>query len=158
MEIGSERPFVMKPLMRIKDSYAVIRTLPIGDFDDLESPHRYTAHFTTYFTIDESTFDNVMQPAYATQSLVIYSIADYELHKWVKAGKVFWIDEDDPKLSLHSGQDTDFPYGNFLGNEGACTIFKGRLHSQESHQSGNPCKRNSESNLLSKAWNIFLKE
>ncbi|NJN53979.1 MAG: hypothetical protein HC804_03995 [Anaerolineae bacterium] len=156
MDIGSERPFVMTPLMEIENSFAVMHTLPIGRFDNLKQTPQYTAHFTTYFTIDEATFESVMQPAIEAMSLIVYSWADYNLQKWVQAGKLLWLDPENSELPLRNQPSSDFPYSNFRGYEGKCTIFKGRLHYKGRHPSNNPClERDAKQNIFSKVFNAF---
>ncbi|MCC6605910.1 MAG: hypothetical protein IT327_22070, partial [Anaerolineae bacterium] len=65
VQISSERPFVMPPILKLENTYAVIHALPVGRFDDDEPQHHYTAYFVTYFSnAEKHLYDKVMQPAH----------------------------------------------------------------------------------------------
>jgi hypothetical protein len=91
----------------------VVHALPIGRLDDPEPIHRYTAYFVTYFVGDESNlYTNEMwvpndlgEPA--TGGVQI----DTDLLKWVRAGRLFWMDPEDTSR-LVKGPAEEFPYAN----------------------------------------------
>jgi hypothetical protein len=114
--IGSERPFVMTPILNMEKTFAVIHSLPI-EREDIENPSSYyTAYFVTYFTdANEVIFDHVMQPAYDAKSLVLYDWADYNLVKWVEKGKLYWLNKANPILPLQNKPIQDFPYFHVKG-------------------------------------------
>lgn len=126
--IGSERPFVMSPILDLERTFAVIRSIPVGRYDDLEPQSHYTAYFVSYFTDNDSNvFDNVMQPAYEAYGRILYDWADYGLMKWVRRGKLYWLDKNDPDLPLRNRPIDDFPYGAVKGGEGIWVIRNGRM-------------------------------
>ncbi|MFO7537150.1 MAG: hypothetical protein R6X32_03720 [Chloroflexota bacterium] len=130
VEIGLEKPFMMKPLIELDETYAVIQALPIGRYDDPELRPCYTAYFMTYFTAAKRTFEAVIEPFHQDLTLVQYGVADYDLVKWVKAKKLFWLDPNNPASLLpgKSVSDSDFPYADVDGSEAPCVIRSGRLY------------------------------
>jgi hypothetical protein len=127
VEIGSEKPFVMKPLIELDETFVVIHTLPIDRYNDRELLPCYTAYFMTYFTATKRTFAKVTQPFHEDFNLVQYGVADYDLVKWVKAKKLFWLDKNHPNLPLRNEPAGDFPYANLKGGEGLWVIRNGRM-------------------------------
>lgn len=142
VEIGSERPFIMVPIMKLQQASAVIHTLPVSRFDDPELRHHYTVHFTTYFTRDKDEFDKLMQPAYEERTRVVYSWADYDLRKWVEKGQLSWLDRGKPDLPLCNRPVSEFPYSSMRGYEGRCVIFDGQLEYVGSRPGSNLCEEN----------------
>jgi hypothetical protein len=128
--LGSEKPFVMTPVIELEQTYVVIHALPVGRYDDPEPLPRYTVYFTTYFTSNKTAFEAVVQPFHEDYSLVQYGVADYDLLKWVEAGKLFWLDPADPELPLRNQPVEAIPYGNVEGLEGLRVIRNGRLKLQ----------------------------
>jgi hypothetical protein len=129
VEIGSEKPFVMKPLIELDETFVVIHALPIGCYNDQELRPCYTAYFMTYFTAAKRAFEEATQPFHQGLSLVQYGFADYDLVKWVKAKKLFWLNPNNPALLLpgKSVSVSDFPYADVDGHEGPCVIRNGRM-------------------------------
>lgn len=124
--IGSERPFVMAPLIALDDTYVVMHTLPVGRADG-RSDQTYTLHFTTYFTADSAAFEAVTRPFHQEQTLFVPGLGDYELRPWVERGKLYWLDGDDPALPLRGGPADAFPYGDMAGVIGMWAVHRGRL-------------------------------
>jgi hypothetical protein len=124
---GSEKPFVMRPLIQVDRTFAVIRALYLGDYNDLAAPPPYTIYFMTYFSGDAAAFDRIIKPFDQERSRVQYGTADYDLIRWVEAGKLFWLDPADPSLPLRNKPVEEFPYGNVEGLEGLCVIRNGQL-------------------------------
>jgi hypothetical protein len=124
--IGPEKPFVMVPLIEAEQIFAVIHALQVGDYNDLTARPPYTVYFITYYAGDEATFDEIIKPFDQERSRVQYGTADYELIKWVEAGKLFWLDPNDPALPLRNRPVAEFPYGKIEGLEGLCVIRDGR--------------------------------
>jgi len=125
--IGPEKPFVMRPLIEAEQIFAVIHALPVGDYNNLAGRPPYTLYFITYFAGDEATFDEIILPFDQARSRVQYGTADYDLIKWVMAGKLFWLDPHDPDLPLCNRPPEKFPYGKVEGFEGQCVIRDGKL-------------------------------
>ena len=126
--LGSERPFIMPPVLKLDQTYAVIHAIPIGRYDDVQSQPHYSAYFVSYFTnANKNEFDKVMQPAYEGHTCVPHSWADYELVKWVNSGKLYWLDRSDPEMSLRNQPISEFPYSHIKGGEGIWIIRNGSM-------------------------------
>jgi hypothetical protein len=92
---------------------AVIHALPVGRLDDGEPNHRYTAYYVTYFAGDDTNL--------RTEEMWVYTDTgepatgavqcDRDVIKWVKAGRLFWLNPDDPG-QLVRGPVEAFPYAN----------------------------------------------
>lgn len=109
----SSSPRVMVWPLLARRTSAVIHSLPIGRLDDPEPMHRYTAYFITYFMDDISNLmtKEMWVPtdlgAPATEG-VYY---DPDLRKWVEAGRLYWLDPDEPSR-LIKGPVSEFPYAD----------------------------------------------
>lgn len=105
-------PKVTVWLLIARQTSAVIHALPVGRLDEPEPIHRYTAYFITYFAGDDTNLyteamwvpTDVGRPA--TEGVKF----DDDLPKWVKAGRLFWLDPDDPEYPLVRGPVDRFPY------------------------------------------------
>ncbi|MBC7252203.1 MAG: hypothetical protein H5T62_18240 [Anaerolineae bacterium] len=116
VNLGPEVPYVMRSPLSLDETYVVIHALPVGRYDDAEPQPRYTVYFTTYFTIHKQEFDNVIRSLRIHHARITPMDADYNLVKWVKAGKLFWLDSDDPELPLRNRPVEVFPYANVQGD------------------------------------------
>ncbi len=130
-EISSERPRLMLWPMQVTATRtcAVIHALPIGRFDDAQPQHRYTAFFVTYFAEDATVFREAAERGdmsiFAFQGIAY----DFDLIKWVKAKRLFWLKPSDPSLPLQHSLVEAFPYGNVqgLGLEERIKIIDGQV-------------------------------
>jgi hypothetical protein len=125
--IGPEKPFVMLPLIKIDQTFAVIHALQVGNYNNLAAHLPYTVYFITYFTGNVTAFNEVIGRFDQDRSRVQIGTADYDLTKWVEAGKLFWLDPNDPALPLRNRPAEEFPYGGVEGLEGICVIRDGQL-------------------------------
>ena len=125
--IGPEKPFVIKSLITVDQTFVVIHALPVGRYDNPEPRPRYTVYFTTYFTNNKAAFGKITKLFSQEGSLVQYSTADYYLLPWVKEGKLFWLDRHNPELALLNKPVEAFPYGQVEGLEGLAVIRDGKL-------------------------------
>ncbi len=107
----SSSPRVMVWPLVARRTSAVIHSLPIGRLDDPEPIHRYSIYFITYFMDDIS---NLMTKemwvatdlgAPATEGVKY----DHDLRKWVEAGRLYWLDSNNPFRLVKSPVD-EFPY------------------------------------------------
>jgi len=113
---------------------AVIHALPIGRLDDLEPMHRYTIYFVSYF--GGSTTNLYTEAMWVPTDLggpategVYY---DLDLIKWVKAGRLFWLDPDNPEL-LMRGPAEAFPYANIQPKGWYEIVEGGRIDGPKSY-------------------------
>lgn len=93
--LSSEKPGLFKPFMDLSGSYAVICTLPIGEWGVSSWQAKYTAWFVTYFHQTPQMFNQLFsdknqphQPDFKWD----YDRMDYNLTPWVEAGKLYWLD------------------------------------------------------------------
>jgi hypothetical protein len=125
--IGSERPYVMAPLLELEDTCAVIHALPVRRAGERSSGY-YTLVFTTYFTANVAAFRAATRSFHREYTLLVPGLGDYELRPWVARGKLFWLDAGDPLLPLRQKPPGAFPYGHMQGVVGMWAIDRGRLH------------------------------
>ncbi|MEZ4526184.1 MAG: hypothetical protein R2941_09725 [Desulfobacterales bacterium] len=112
-ELDSAPLVIVWPLVARQTS-VVMHAVPIGRLDDPEPVHRYTAYFMTYFASDKS---NLRTDKMYVHTDVGYAATegvktDRDLAKWIRAGRLFWLDPDDPEHPLVHGAPENFPYGN----------------------------------------------
>jgi len=104
-------PYVMIWPLIARYTSAVMHALPIGRMDDDEPTHHYTMHIVTYFVREDSNLrtpdlwisNEFGQPA---TGAVWY---DVDLLKWVRAGRLFWMDPENT-LRLVQGPPESFPF------------------------------------------------
>jgi hypothetical protein len=126
--IGSERPYIIPPLLQVKDTFAVLHSLPLGRVSDDEYIGRYTIYFATYFTRNQEEFDQALSPCRHPKKpmkILPYNIADYDLLPWVKNGCLYWLSSEGPNLSLNQQIET-FPYENIAGRQGRWSLTRHR--------------------------------
>jgi hypothetical protein len=129
--IGSERPYVIPPLLDLEDTYAVMHRLPLGRLSDRKLTHRHTIYFSTYFTDQPERFERALVPYRSLNGpprISPYAVADYDLAPWVRRGRLLWLDDRDPNLDLRggSGDLRAFPYQDVEGREGRWCLTKHR--------------------------------
>ncbi|MBK7896330.1 MAG: hypothetical protein IPJ90_15935 [Anaerolineaceae bacterium] len=158
IEFLSERPYVMAPLLELDNSYAVLHTLPVGRLDDLKLQPHYTAYFVTYFTADEAAYENILRDSHG--NFIIPGFADYDLLKWIEAGKLFWLDPNQEASTLMDrSSSADFPYNNMKGFEGPCTIEEGQIKQsyKNQHQKAHLCDGvNLNEGFFKNLWNSIF--
>jgi hypothetical protein len=111
----SEAPCVMKWFIEIEGVSVVMHAIPISRFDATEPAPRYTAYFLSYFVADEalSAFEAVVDKFHANGEADIGLVAgpmDYDLVRWVEAGRLFWLGPDSADWPLRGGSIEAFPY------------------------------------------------
>ncbi|MCP4602208.1 MAG: hypothetical protein GY847_17110 [Proteobacteria bacterium] len=106
-------PYVMVWPLIAQYTSAVLHALPIGRLDDNEPIHRYTAYFSTYFANSTTNLFNkeMWVPNDLGGPAMGLVQVDLDLIKWVKAGRLFWLDPDD-QSRLIQGPVEAFPYAN----------------------------------------------
>lgn len=106
-------PRVMVWPLIARQTSAVIGALPIGRLDDPEPIHRYTAYFVTYFAGDATNLytEEMWVPTDLGGPATDGVHYDLDLLKWVKAGRLFWLNPDDPSQLINAPAEA-FPYAN----------------------------------------------
>ncbi len=124
-EVGSERPGVLRPFIEQKGSYAVLHSLPLGRYDDEEWQPRYTIYFVTYFHRKAGVYEQSLAPQTLTDPDFYwpFDLVDYNLNPWLAAGKIGWLDTQQPDLPLRMGPAREFPYGQIVGLEGRWNLL-----------------------------------
>lgn len=124
VHIHSAPSVIVWPLIARYTS-AVMHALPIGRLDDEESIHRYTAYFATYFADDETNLHTEEMWVAGDWGLPATGAVrgDRDLVKWVKAGRLFWLNPKDSG-QLVRGPVEDFPYAS-VEPKGWYYILKG---------------------------------
>lgn len=113
---GPGLPNIMLVPMTLDDAVAVIYELPIGRFDDDEPRHHYSAHFVTYFTESEESFNEVERGWGLHHGRVEFTRVDYDLRAWAERGRLLWLDAGAPELPLGRWGDVPFPYSDTDGD------------------------------------------
>lgn len=115
---------IVWPLIAQQTS-AVIHALPIGRLDDPEPIHRYTAYAITYFFSDETNLyaDEMWVPTDLGDAATGGVWHDTDLIKWVKAGRLYWMDPKDTSRLVQESEE-EFPYAN-IQPQGWYEIAKG---------------------------------
>ncbi|MCP4373788.1 MAG: barstar family protein [Deltaproteobacteria bacterium] len=108
-------PYVLVWPLIARRTSAVVQALPIGRYDDLEPQHHYTSYVVTYFTDGKnsniSNFWNTGKGTMPGPNLYGNIYKDYDLLKWIKVERLFWIDPDNTE-NIVNQPITDFPYVN----------------------------------------------
>lgn len=133
ISIAAEVPFVKPRVLNLPTMVAVIHRLPVVD-------GRYTAYTTTYFAEQmppqEAFCIGWARVAYYDSDAEFDDAGfigqrkdeqDYDLFKWVKQGKLFWLDPTDEEHPVVRGPVEAFPYGNIEGKRHPYTIQKGKI-------------------------------
>ncbi len=131
--IGPEAPFVLPRLLQYEEIRAVISSFPLGG-------HRLflICYFADPFPHNlrrvndlGSFFYRYSNSAGLTRNDFFEdSGKDFELEPWIAAGRLQWISENDPALSLRSHLN-DCPYLNLPGNRATLAINSGAIEETE---------------------------
>lgn len=135
IRMAAEVPFVKPRVLNLPSMVAVIYQFPVAQ--------KYTAYPIAYFAErqpdeDEfclfwarTEFESVRafdgDQGQITMTGKRRDIQDYELEKWVKQGKVLWLDPDDEDHPVVRGPAEAFPYYHLPGRRHPYTIKNGRV-------------------------------
>ena len=132
---GPDVPFLFKELIEIPELVAVISQLEIGNHtgypivyfteSELEGYFNYNSWGANYgISYDSSYSYRWFNHSYLTED------CDFDLEKWIKAGKLFWIAPGDSELKLMNTVE-NCPYLNLAGEKRLKTIVKGNVYYEE---------------------------
>jgi hypothetical protein len=120
-----EVPHVIGHLLENKQCLAVIHALPICRIEDNMFVPRYTLFMISYFSIQpDKSYNSVItfNVDYIEEGIAWPFIAPPEgyeswwnLNPWVSRNQLYWIDSDDPELSILTGSTDGFPYSHISG-------------------------------------------
>lgn len=123
---GPEVPFVIPRLLEMEGMVTVVHTLPVAG--------RYTAYPIGYFAFQRPLqTENTQSWCRATFSLdeVMWTSRnehyDYDIIPWVKRGKVFWLDPNDPTLPVAKGPPENYPFSHVTGRHSFYSLVKGEI-------------------------------
>lgn len=123
VDLGCEVPYVI-PVLLPDDigSYAVMHALPICRVEGGAFVPRYSLYIITYLSADPpEIIQRRWQIAPGWNFLIgpgyFHHIEKeaWDLTRWVAAGKLQWLDPDEPDLPLRTGPAEDFPYARIEG-------------------------------------------
>ena len=128
IRMASEVPFVKPRLLELGNVIAVIHRL------SQKIAGRYTGYPIVYFgnprpPLSEGSLGWARTEYYDENGmwLIIYDVQDYDLDKWIAAGKVCWLDPDDPERPLVCGPPAAYPFRDVQGHRRPYTIQDGRV-------------------------------
>ncbi|MCG3212509.1 MAG: hypothetical protein FOGNACKC_06179 [Anaerolineae bacterium] len=122
-------PRVMVWPLIARQTSAVIHALPIGRLDDPEPIHRYTAYFVTYFANGTTNLytEDMWVPTDVERPATEGVLYDPDLAKWVRAGRLFWLDPNDPTRLIRDPAES-FPYTNIQPQGWYEIVEKGQIN------------------------------
>lgn len=139
-ELYSEVPCVMSFFLPDDvESYAVMHALPICRVEQGRFVPRYSLYAMTYFSTDPRLlrgrrWQAVVQPESHHPPFVrTPNFRDrdgdtwWDLPRWVRAGKLLWLDAGDPALPLRVGPVEAFPYVNITGRREQRSYRDGKM-------------------------------
>jgi hypothetical protein len=136
---GSEVPYVMPSFLPDDpESYAVMHCLPVHRAEGEVFVPRYLLFAVTYYSVsprilqqkrDEVRFEPDMKPLPPMYTW-IEARGDkeaWDLVRWVREGKLWWLDLDQDDLPLRNGPVEEFPYASIEGIRKGFAYVKGKL-------------------------------
>lgn len=133
IKMAAEAPFVKPRVLSLPTMVAVVHSFPVAD--------KYTAYPIVYFMKQQPPQDKYCI-GWARQEYVDHHKAsgsgvvitgkridaqDYELKKWVRQGKLFWLDPTDDEHPLVREPVEAFPYSNVAGRQNPYVIKNGQV-------------------------------
>ena len=126
--MASEIPFVKPRLLELGNVIAMIHRLP------QKIAGKYTGYPIVYFgdprpPLSEGSLGWARTEYYNEDGLwnIVYDVQDYDLEKWIAAGKVCWLDPDDPEHPLVCGSPASYPFKDVQGQQGTYVIQDGQV-------------------------------
>ena len=124
---GYVSPYVIGHLIQADLSLAVMHALPICRIENNDFIPRYTLFMISYFSEYPQEVVRAVQAynsrwysleASGTLYLPLQFGRKYwaDLLLWVREGKLYWVDSDDPNLSIRTHDVDAFPYGNLTSD------------------------------------------
>lgn len=132
---GPDVPFVFKEVIELHDMVAVVSQIEIGchigypvayfSKSDVERYFGYNFWGADYGTVYDSSYSyGSFSNSFITED------CDFDLEKWIKAGKLFWIAPGDSELKIMNTVE-NCPYLDLAGEKRLKTIVKGNVYYEE---------------------------
>jgi hypothetical protein len=125
----TEVPHLITRLMNYPETLAVMNMLPLRRID-APGTRPFKIFFMTYFSEDRDLMRKVINSMNISDYddyISIHPPWDYDLQKWVKLGRLYWLDPDDPEGKILTKSVDSFPYGNITGHREGLTIRDGKI-------------------------------
>lgn len=132
LRMAAEVPFVKPRVLSLPTMVAVLHSFPVAD--------RYTAYPVVYFA-ERRPPQKEFCIGWARREYVAAAenvgavfigrrtdAQDYELEKWVRQGRLFWLDPKDDDHPLVRGPLEAFPYGGVAGRRHPYAIHNGKVY------------------------------
>jgi hypothetical protein len=140
INMAAEVPFVKPRVLNLSTMRAVVHCFPVAE--------RYTAYPIAYFT--EQRQDSVdfcvawaateyIGPARQPGCALVgkrSDAQDYDIDKWVRQGKLLWLDPLDDEHPISHSPAESFPYSNIPGRRHPYFIKLGQIHDLPSPTGG----------------------
>jgi hypothetical protein len=136
----TEVPHLVLRLMNDPGTLAVLHMLPLRRIDAQAGARPYKIFFMTYFSKDRNLMQRVLEPLEVSepvQALRVLPPWDDELVKWVKKGRLYWLNEqgnpvtrswfDTQGKPVSQSVEETFPYGNLTGYKAGFLIKDGKI-------------------------------
>jgi hypothetical protein len=125
-EFGPEVPYVIGHLLEDGWCQAVIHALPVCRIEKKDFVPRYTLSMISYFSrTPEEAYSILLNHNASYGELGVNKaflpnvVRDHwwDLRRWVSAGQLYWVDGNDPDLSIRTHDIEAFPYGDMKGRK-----------------------------------------
>lgn len=127
--LGCEVPYAI-PVFLPDDieSYAVMHALPICRVEGGRFIPRYSVYMITYYSEEPSTLMERHWKISSSECILIgvglLRRSSWKLTKWVRSGKLQWLDPNAPDLPLRTGPVEAFPYVNIQGQRDDSNVYR----------------------------------
>jgi hypothetical protein len=128
INIAAEVPFVKPRMLELGNVIAVVHRIPekIGGC--------YTGYPIVYFgnprpSLSEGSLGWACTEFHNERGMwnIIYDVQDYDLDTWIAAGKLCWLDPDDPEHPLVCGPPPAYPFRDLPGRRASYCIRDGKV-------------------------------
>jgi hypothetical protein len=142
IRMAAEVPFVKPRVLSLPMMIAVIHSFPVAE--------KYTAYPIVYFAetqpsdyefcmpwarIEQVSSEEINAPSVGINGIAYYGkrsdVQDYELEKWIRQEKLYWLDPNIDEHPLVHGHVEKFPYSNVTGRRNPYTIKNGRVRDRQ---------------------------
>lgn len=127
-ELGCEVPHVISVFLPDDiESYAVMHALPICRIEEGQFVPRYSLYVITYYSEEPSALIKRRWQISSSEAMFgpdIVTKESWDLARWVRTGKLQWLDPRIPDLPLRAGPVEAFPYLGIEGHREDVNIYR----------------------------------
>jgi hypothetical protein len=110
------------------ESYAVMHALPICRVEEDRFVPRYSVYMITYYSEEPSVLIKrrweIASGGCMFWGRGLIAKESWDLAKWVRAGKLQWLDPEEPDLPLRAGPVEAFPYVDIQGRRDQPNFYR----------------------------------